>query len=150
MIEPPSNVTRICRAIKTKSSDGISQIVYYQAGVGTEGGTISRAVGGATGAGIAENVRAAYDFLSNNYAWGDEIYLLGFSRGAFTARSIAGFINSIGVLTKGGLPAMAEIFEDFEMRWDPDYQPAYPDIPFPNKPNIRNPEYSRELERVKS
>ena len=148
MLPIPSNVTRLTRAIKSTSSDGISQIVYYQAGVGSQGGIFGRVVGGATGSGLAENVRVAYEFISNNYSWGDEIFLVGFSRGAFTARSIAGMIGIIGVLTKAGLPFFAEIFKDFENRYDDNYRPVFRDIPFPDKPNVRDPEYRRGLQKV--
>ena len=58
----PSNVTRICRAIKPLSSDRIPQVVYYQGGVGTVGGPISRTVGGAVGKGLSDNVRDGYSF----------------------------------------------------------------------------------------
>ncbi|KAL8859634.1 MAG: hypothetical protein Q9198_010627, partial [Flavoplaca austrocitrina] len=74
-IPVPSNVTRISHAIKAKSSDGIAQIVFYQPGVGTEGGIISRVVGGATGEGLSGNIRETYAFLANNYSNGDEIFL---------------------------------------------------------------------------
>ena len=58
----PSNVTRICRAIKSLSSDRVPQVVYYQAGLGTTGGPITRTLGGGIGSGLAENVREGYSF----------------------------------------------------------------------------------------
>ncbi|KAI9741145.1 MAG: hypothetical protein M1834_002858 [Cirrosporium novae-zelandiae] len=143
----PSNVARIGWAIKDESSDGIPQLVYYQAGVGSEGGFVDRVAGGIAAVGIAENIREAYNFLANNYTIGDEIFLIGFSRGAFTARSVASLIGCIGLLTKRGLPYFSEIFKDFENRKDPKYEPRYPNLPFPNKPNIQNPRYTAELEK---
>ncbi|KAL8861658.1 MAG: hypothetical protein Q9178_001859 [Gyalolechia marmorata] len=143
----PSNVTRISHAIKAKSGDGVAQIVFYQPGVGTEGGIVSRVVGGATGEGLSGNIRETYAFLANNYSNGDEIFLLGFSRGAFTARSVAGLIAAAGLLTKSGLPDLAEIFKDFQQRRNPNYRPANPDIPFPNKPSANDPRYRETLER---
>ncbi|CAL8578368.1 hypothetical protein XPA_004157 [Xanthoria parietina] len=143
----PSNVTRISHAIKAKSSDGIPQIVFYQPGVGTEGGFISKAVGGATGEGLSGNIRETYSFLAQNYSNGDEIFLLGFSRGAFTARSVAGLIGNAGLLTKSGLPDLAEVFKDFQHRRNPNYVPANPDIPFPRKPSASDPMYRETLER---
>ena len=77
----PSNVTRISRAIKNKSSDGTSQVVYYQAGVGSSGNILNRVIGGATAEGLSENIREGYAFLANNYSMGDEIFFFGFSRG---------------------------------------------------------------------
>ncbi|KAF2687322.1 hypothetical protein K458DRAFT_386150 [Lentithecium fluviatile CBS 122367] len=146
-IEVPSNVTRISRAIKAVSQDGIPQIVNYHFGVGTQGTPLSRFVSGTTGEGLSDNVREAYSFLANNYHPGDEIFLLGFSRGAFTARSIGGLIGEIGLLTKKGLPSLAEIFQDVRHRRNPDYVPKNPDIPFPRKPSADDPRYASELER---
>ena len=60
-------------------------------------------------------------FLCNNYEDGDEIYLVGFSRGAFTARSIGGLIEAMGLLTKKGLEDFYVIFNDWERQNDPDY-----------------------------
>jgi uncharacterized protein (DUF2235 family) len=79
------------------------QIVYYQSGVGNGSTFLERLVGGGTGEGIGEHIREAYGFLSNNYTPGDSIFLLGFSRGAFTARSIGGLIGGIGLLEKEGM-----------------------------------------------
>lgn len=76
--------------------DGSSQIVEYDAGVGTQ--WYDKASGGALGAGLSHNVRQAYKFLLENYKPGDEIYLFGFSRGAYTARSLCGFIQLVGQL----------------------------------------------------
>lgn len=98
-----TNVTRISRAIRSTDSQGRQQIVYYQAGVGSEGNLIERLVGGALGVGLAANIREAYSFLANNYVTGDEICLIGFSRGAFTARSIGGLISDLGLLTTEGM-----------------------------------------------
>lgn len=90
-------------------------------------------------------------FICNNHATDDEtddeIFLFGFSRGAFTARSIAGLIAGVGLLTKAGLPYLAEVFKDFENRKNPKYQPANPDSPFPNKPSASDPRYEEELEK---
>ena len=86
-------------------------------------------------------------FICNNYCTDDEIFLFGFSRGAFTARSIAGLIAGVGLLTKAGLPCLAEVFKDFENRENPNYRPANPDSPFPNKPSSSDPRYEEEIEK---
>ncbi|KAF2828619.1 hypothetical protein CC86DRAFT_392856 [Ophiobolus disseminans] len=143
----PSNITRISRAIKAVSQDGVQQIVNYHSGLGTEGTKFSRFLGGTTGKGLSDNVREAYSFLANNYHHGDEIFLLGFSRGAFTARSIGGLIGEIGLLTKKGLNALPEVYEDIQHRRDDNYVPAHPDIPFTRKPSASDPRYKQELER---
>ncbi|KAI9668526.1 MAG: hypothetical protein M1829_005343 [Trizodia sp. TS-e1964] len=149
-LDVPSNVTRICRAIKPDSDSGIPQIVYYHAGVGTGNSTWDHLVGGGTGLGLSENIREAYSFLANNYneEHHDEIHLIGFSRGAFTARSIAGLINTIGLLTKKGLPYFYEIFTDYENSRNGKYVPMFPDLPFANKTNILDPTYAGTLEEL--
>jgi uncharacterized protein (DUF2235 family) len=144
---PPSNVSRIAWAMKNTSRDGIPQVVYYQAGVGSTGTTISRILGGAIGAGLKENVREAYSYLSINYRPGDEIFLLGFSRGAYTARAVGGTIGDLGLLTKEGLAYFPEIYEDYQHRNDARYVSKFPDIPFPNKPPFDDPRYVGELEK---
>jgi len=145
-IQTPSNVSRIGWAIKDTSRDGIPQVVHYQAGVGTMGGPAARAVGGATGAGLKENVREAYTYLAINWREGDEIFLIGFSRGAFTARSVGGMIGAMGLLTRNGLPSFNEIFEDWEHRYDDRYVSKYPNTPFPEKGPFDD-RYVAELER---
>lgn len=94
-----------------------------------------------------QNVREAYAFIANNYERGDEIILIGFSRGAFTARTVAGLISGIGVLTKKGLSYLPEIYKDVLHRRDRRYRSKYPDVPFPNKPSANNPRYVEELQR---
>ena len=65
---------------------------------------------------MSENIREAYSFVASNYnaEAQDEIYLIGFSRGAFTARSVAAFISDIGLLTPAGMVNFYPIFEDWE------------------------------------
>ena len=78
---------------------------FYQRGVGT--GVLDRISGGAFGGGLEENVRAGYNWLVEHFQDGtdpehaDEIYIFGFSRGAFTARSLVGFIGRCGLLHRG-------------------------------------------------
>ncbi|KAF2267993.1 hypothetical protein CC78DRAFT_456008, partial [Lojkania enalia] len=143
----PSNVTRMSRAIKQVSQDGIPQIVYYHFGVGTQGTRVSRIIGGTIGEGLADAVQAGYSFLANNYNYGDEIFLIGFSRGAFTVRSIAGLVAQIGLLTKKGIGSLPEIFQDVQHRRDPRYIPKLPNVPFPNKPSADSARYAEQLER---
>jgi uncharacterized protein (DUF2235 family) len=94
-------VTNVLKtAVRVAKRDGdILQIVYYDQGVGT-GNLVDRVVGGATGKGLEDNIYDAYRFLVANYEPGDEIYLFGFSRGAFTARSIGGMIRKCGILRR--------------------------------------------------
>lgn len=92
----------------------IEQVVYYQSGVGTESGQYLK--GGMAGFGVAQNVRAAYAFLAHNYISGDQIYFFGFSRGAFTARLIAGLVTSLGVLTKRGMDSFPRVYEEYRLQ----------------------------------
>lgn len=59
-----------------------------------------------------------YNFICTNYVDGDSIILIGFSRGAFTARSVADMIGSIGLLTPEGLDCFYTIFDDYENMGD--------------------------------
>ena len=77
--------------------DGYEYIVYYDWGVGT-GPLLDRLKGGIMGAGLNRNIRQAYRFLSTWYRPGDQIFVFGFSRGAFTARSLCGYLGAIGLL----------------------------------------------------
>ncbi len=101
--ENQSNVLKFYRVLKEDKS----QIAFYDPGVGTISNSGAWAniknktkgvFGLATGYGLDANVLDAYKFLVRNYNKGDEIYLLGFSRGAHTVRVLAGFINMVGVL----------------------------------------------------
>lgn len=131
-LQTPSNVTRIGRAILPEDRNNHPQIVYYQSGVGGGSTYVERLVGGGTGEGIGEHIREAYSFLANNHTYGDYIFLLGFSRGAFTARSIAGLIGGMGLLDKAGMPYFYEIFKDWENAGVKHYKPmifgSFPDF----------------------
>jgi uncharacterized protein (DUF2235 family) len=94
-----TNVIKLIVRMKTHADDGRLQVGYYDQGVGT-GNWFDRITGGAFGDGLEANVHDAYRFLLANYEPGDRIYLLGFSRGAFTARSIAGMIRRCGIVAR--------------------------------------------------
>src|SRR5262245_35509849 len=81
-----------------RAGDGSEIVLFYDAGVGTD--WFSRLLGGGVGAGLCENVCDAYRFLGNNFAPGCEIYLFGFSRGAYTVRSLCGFMKVAGLLER--------------------------------------------------
>ncbi len=94
----PTNVVKLARAIAPTAPDGKSQSVFYDQGVGTEGNLLHRLIGGASGQGLDKNIQDGYRFLMHNYEVGDEIFLLGFSRGAYTVRSLAGLLRNCGLL----------------------------------------------------
>jgi len=82
----------------TANNETIQQLKYYDEGVGTGGSWKNKLLGGITGAGIDKNIKDIYSFLVLNYEPGDQLFLFGFSRGAYTARSVAGFIRNCGIL----------------------------------------------------
>ena len=92
----PSNVVKLARALAGQTAQGVRQLVYYDPGVGTLG-PWDKLWGGVTGAGLALNVRQAYAALGRHYTPGDRVYLFGFSRGAFTARSLGGLVGLCGI-----------------------------------------------------
>ena len=95
----PTNVIKLARAVLPTAPDGTSQIVFYDEGVGTGPG-LDHLLGGMFGSGLEKNIGDAYRFLIHNYEDGDQIWLFGFSRGAFTARSTAGLLRNSGLLQK--------------------------------------------------
>jgi uncharacterized protein (DUF2235 family) len=97
----PTNVLQV--AIRSAKRDGdVVQVIYYDQGVGT-GNVLDRFSGGAFGDGLEDNIHDAYRFLLANYEAGDQIFLFGFSRGAFTARSVAGMVRKCGILRRGAM-----------------------------------------------
>lgn len=93
-------------------SGNLSNIVFYERGVGT-GAFLNRFTGGAFGEGLAANIRRAYKFLSFHYEPDDQVFIFGFSRGAYTARSLVGYIQAAGLLKQ------TECTEDLEQEaWD--------------------------------
>ena len=109
----PTNVTKVARAIKPRSSNNIDQLVVYHEGVGTSGG-MDKYTGGAFGDGIEKNIRELYRSILYNYEDGDELYFFGFSRGAFTVRTLAGFMNKVGLLHKGDDYYLPEVYAWYE------------------------------------
>lgn len=92
----PSNVVRLARAL----ADDDEQCIFYDAGVGTGRNWWSRVWGGVTGAGLEQNIYDGYQFIIDHYTPGDELFLFGFSRGAYTVRSLAGMIHNCGILRR--------------------------------------------------
>jgi uncharacterized protein (DUF2235 family) len=116
--EEVTNVVKVAQAIKSVASDGITQMVYYNAGVGN-GGPIDRVLGGVFGAGLRDSVKRGLAFLALNWdpeepgnPVADEIYIFGFSRGAYSARALAGVIGAIE-----GIPRQSS-FDRLETVWN--------------------------------
>jgi len=87
----------------------IPQVAIYDDGVGTEDFKPLKIFAGATGYGLARNVRQLYKELVRFYDPGDQIFLFGFSRGAFTVRTLAGMINACGILDPSKLCTTKEL-----------------------------------------
>lgn len=112
-----SNVEKIARSIAPRGFDGETQIVHYARGVGSTGSWIERIVAGAFGVGLDDAIVDCYRFLALNYEPGDRIFVFGFSRGAYTARSLCGLIAHVGLLTpmgvaEGQLPTAMDLYRN--------------------------------------
>ena len=103
-----SNVLKLYRCLRKTDRTEPRQLVFYDPGVGTLTRPdpwhklkqdFSAIMGLATGYGLDDNVLAAYAFLVQHWREGDQIYLFGFSRGAYTVRVLAGMIHKIGLIT---------------------------------------------------
>lgn len=94
-----TNVALTARATASRDAQGNAQIVYYSAGVGASLDRLSLWQG-MTGADLDDNLLEAWLFINLNYEPGDQLFLFGFSRGAYTVRSLAGLLRKIGILRR--------------------------------------------------
>lgn len=106
-IESNTNVWRMRALCAAQGRDGRPQLVYYEIGV-------NGFLGGVFGKGLDENIRGAYEWLVENYNPGDEIYIFGFSRGAYTARSLASLVAMNGILQAGSPIGVSELFDRYK------------------------------------
>ena len=119
-------MSRLSSAVAGKCCTGMPQVVYYHRGAGTEMSKVASFLGGAFGIGVSQDIVDTYRFICDNYDVGDEIVIIGFSRGAFTARSVAGMVCALGFLNRAGLDQLPQIFHDYEtwQKWgDKDFNP---------------------------
>jgi uncharacterized protein (DUF2235 family) len=117
-----TNVVKMANALSPKSLDGTVQLLYYDTGIGSEGDMTKRVFDGATGTGISGKILQAYRFIINNYEQGDELFLFGFSRGAFTVRSLSGLIRNSGILKVENMNLVPKAYGIYRSR-HPRYQP---------------------------
>jgi uncharacterized protein (DUF2235 family) len=113
-----TNVYKLARSLPD-CDDDIDQRFFYNAGVGTD--RFGKLAGGVTGYGLSDNMLEGYDWLARRYCEGDEIYVFGFSRGAYTARSFVGLVRKCGLLhivTPGLLELAENLYRDKDK--DPD------------------------------
>lgn len=122
----PTNVSKLFRATCSEDASGTPQIVHYTQGVGTRWD--EHVGGGAFGWGISDNIKDGYRFICSNYKPGDEIFLFGFSRGAYTARSLAGLIYNVGILKREHFDQLNKAYEGYRDRseaWHPNPARGY-------------------------
>jgi uncharacterized protein (DUF2235 family) len=123
-----TNVFKLYEAVDLhrhkKDSRLPKQIAFYDDGVGTESIKLLRILGGAFGLGLSKNVRQLYANLVRTYEEGDRIYLFGFSRGAFTVRTLAGLINTCGILDRTTFKNDKKLVEEVKRLYG-DYRSKY-------------------------
>jgi uncharacterized protein (DUF2235 family) len=95
-VAAPTNVAKLALCIAVGGDS--DQLLFYEPGVGTR--PDDRVTGGGFGYGLSQNIRNAYQFLAEQYQPEDDLFLFGFSRGAYTARSLAGLIRNCGLLRR--------------------------------------------------
>jgi uncharacterized protein (DUF2235 family) len=110
-----TNVEKIYEAINTESPN-TRQVKYYGEGVGTSFSISDELLGGGMGAGIDRHIQDAYKFLMWTYEPGDELYFFGFSRGAYTVRSLAGLIRNCGIMKPQYLHLVNEAYHLYRDR----------------------------------
>jgi uncharacterized protein (DUF2235 family) len=103
-----TNVYKLYKALITSAG----QMPFYDDGVGASGNPILKLVGGAFGTGLWAKIKEGYTKIAQVYEDGDEVFIFGFSRGAFTARSLAGMIMAVGVPSQNFTDDMVDIAFD--------------------------------------
>jgi len=110
----PTNVTKLYDALAREDAAGTEQRSFYHAGVGVQ--SSERIRGGAFGFGLSRNVKDTYRFIVENFEPGDELFFFGFSRGAFTARSTAGFVRNSGILRRENIDRVDQAYALYRSR----------------------------------
>jgi uncharacterized protein (DUF2235 family) len=120
-VAAPTNVSKLALAVARADEDGTEQVLHYEPGVGTR--RFERIRGGAFGLGLSRNVRDCYRFLVQSYEPGDELFLFGFSRGAYTARSTVGLVRNCGILRTEHAGRIRDAYRLYRSK-DRDTEPA--------------------------
>lgn len=109
----PTHVLRLARGIAPVDNNQNKQVVFYDWGVGTDR---KKVAGGLTGEGIDKNIQDCYRFIVHNYQPDDQLFFFGFSRGAYTVRSLAGFIRNCGILKRAHADRIPEAYRLYRGR----------------------------------
>lgn len=110
-----TNIVKLHRAVLPSDPHGVEQRSRYVVGIATGKVRFSFALG-ASGLEVGDRIRTAYQFLVDTYEPGDEIYLFGFSRGAFEARSLAGLIALVGIVRRDGNARLEDAWKAYRHR----------------------------------
>jgi uncharacterized protein (DUF2235 family) len=110
----PTNVVLTAESVVPMAPDKKAQVIFYDEGVGT--GHSDHLGGGVFGWGVTDKLGDAYRFLTFNYTPGDEIFVFGFSRGAFTARSFVGLLHNCGIVARSKARRIGDAIDWYERR----------------------------------
>lgn len=105
-----TNIYKTFNIIKDRTDN---QIVFYDPGLGTAGAELVQQI---TGYGISKNIQDCYTFIFEHFESGDQIYLLGFSRGAATVRSLSSFIHYFGILPKSRPDLVGKAYKIYKIK----------------------------------
>ncbi|WP_084524178.1 DUF2235 domain-containing protein [Nocardia inohanensis] len=126
-----SNIVKIAQAVcldgTGAAGEPVGQRVFYVSGPGAHGFATDKILGGAFGYGLEANLSSAYWQLALNWQPGDDIYIFGFSRGAYTARSLAGMIDRLGILKPEAMIEKKIYCEALEIYRTPKPKPGDPE-----------------------
>jgi len=103
----PTNVVKLYNALMRDET----QLAYYHPGVGTGRNWWDKIAGGGTGQGLDQNIKSAYRWLGWHYTASDRIFLFGFSRGAYTVRSLCGLVSKQGLLNLSGALSPSDVWK---------------------------------------
>jgi uncharacterized protein (DUF2235 family) len=133
-----TNVFRAKENVAPFAADGVVQLALYEPGVGTKWS--ERLRGGIFGFGLDRNVANAYRLLLQNHAEGDEIFLFGFSRGAFTARSLAGMVIKCGLARSSDEATVRRLWDHYRNAETRRLQEIAHSLKHPEDPDSRPPD----------
>ncbi len=110
-----TNVVKVADAV-LDSHLGMEQKLFYEPGVGTQGSFFRRLIDGITGNGLYKEILKAYRYLVLHYEPGDQLFLFGFSRGAFAVRELVGMIQYCGIVRIDSVSKVDEGFNLYNSR----------------------------------